>query len=405
MLTTQTIQITHATTPTATRDTTGTTHPEHIPAPGRRGARPSARTDLTGTFPELAAARAHLAAVVALLPLADTDGSLEILRAEEAGYQRVAASLPGRVIGFNNAVNAALAGRRAQMSAKLTVADAELATHDATSGTDASVPEGVRSSARSLAANMAWRLRRELEHLTTLTLAFNAGLTGTYVRPFLPGVSQATADDIEAAATLGLMTAIDTFNPAKGSFGSWAYVRIQREVLNAVRFADHAHLSHGDFEARPKILAAREQLAGHGTDRREPSVVEIAAATGFTTTLIERVLTRPAASLDAPTRSDVPDSASRGELIAQDGPGVDTQVIGALRASVLTQVGLSVLDDRQRYVLNRRYGLDGSEPGSGSEIGKELGLSREGVRQIEARAMARLLHPVTLRRLVRDGRR
>jgi RNA polymerase sigma factor (sigma-70 family) len=53
----------------------------------------------------------------------------------------------------------------------------------------------------------------------------------------------------------------------------------------------------------------------------------------------------------------------------------------------------SLLDERERRVLSLRYGLDRGEPRTPEEVGQLVNLSRERVRQIEARALARLRHP------------
>ena len=54
---------------------------------------------------------------------------------------------------------------------------------------------------------------------------------------------------------------------------------------------------------------------------------------------------------------------------------------------------LAVLDERERYILTLRFGLDRGEPRTPDEVGQLVNLSRERVRQIEARALARLRHP------------
>ena len=58
---------------------------------------------------------------------------------------------------------------------------------------------------------------------------------------------------------LGLYEAVTTFDPDRGrTFASWATMVMKRNVREAVRQADHPHLSAADFEARPRVLAALE---------------------------------------------------------------------------------------------------------------------------------------------------
>jgi RNA polymerase sigma factor (sigma-70 family) len=54
---------------------------------------------------------------------------------------------------------------------------------------------------------------------------------------------------------------------------------------------------------------------------------------------------------------------------------------------------MRILDRRERRILTMRFGLDGREPATSRDIAAELDLSRERVRQIEARALSKLRHP------------
>lgn len=327
------------------------------------------------------------AVVVAGLDVLDTTGCLTELARYRPAYIRAARRAGKRSpeAEFYNAVNGPLFRRRAE--SKERVEELEALSPDE------------RTPADRIAGR---RARRELEQLTELIVRFNYGMTRKYVRLFTSNTSREDSDDFQGAAILGLMNSIDTFDPDRGKFGSWAYKRIQREVLRAVRDADYKSMNHGDFERRPDIMRAYAKLAGPN-EERTPTFEEVAAAVGCTVDLVKRVLAAPHLdSIHATVGSD--GETELGDLIPDTGQSIDDQVIGAMDVAALTQFGLSVLDAREHYVLARRFGLDGEPVQCLSSIGKQLRLSREAVRQIEAKALARLLHPSVLSRIVRHGR-
>jgi RNA polymerase primary sigma factor len=101
-----------------------------------------------------------------------------------------------------------------------------------------------------------------------------------------------------------------------------------------------------------------------------------------------REAARAVTSLDRPVGDN--GDASLGDLVAGESPPVDEEVHLSLAEEALHKA-LAELPERERHVLGMRYGLaDGGEPTSLEEIGRRLGLTRERVRQIEARALERL---------------
>ena len=248
----------------------------------------------------------------------------------------------------------------------------------------------------------AERKKRRLDDITTEIIRFNYGLVRSYVKKFTSNTSREDSADFEAAAIVGLMRAIDSFDIDKGRFGSWAYKPIVREVLRAVRDADHPNMNPGDFERRPDILRA---LAGlqEGDDDYNPSFAEIAAEAGVTIEQVGRVLDAPHLdSLSTPVGDD--GDASLGDLIEDRHHDVEGAVMSALTISALDDYGLKVLDSRELLVLARRFGLDCEPEQKLAGIGAMLGLSREAVRQVEAKALAKIQHPVVLRKIQRQGR-
>jgi|GEM_PF-2566105 len=246
------------------------------------------------------------------------------------------------------------------------------------------------------------RLRRLLDAVTTEIVTFNLGLVRSYCRRFTSNSSREDSADFEAAGMLGLMRAIDSFDPAQGRFGHWAFKPIQREVLRAVRDADHPNVNLGDFERRPEILRAFRHLQGDD-ERYTPSYEEVAVVVGATVDQVRRVLAPP--RLDS-VHQPVGDAgeATLGETIEATGPGPETVVVSSMTLAALKTYGLAALDPRELYVLVRRFGLDGEPEEKLADIGVTLSLSREAVRQIEAKALAKIQHPLVLRKIQRHGR-
>jgi RNA polymerase sigma factor (sigma-70 family) len=266
------------------------------------------------------------------------------------------------------------------------------------------VVEKLHAIERDLSRREQEKLHRSLRELNDVTyeiIELNYGLVRSYTKIFSSRASREDAEDFEAAAVVGLMRAIDSFDPTKGKFGQWAYKPIQREVLRAVREAEFKTMAPGDFERRPAILKSFNTL----TDSlgRSPSSAEVAEDTGMTLEQVRRVLEAPRVdSLSAMVGEDRDTELS--EIIPAGGPDIAEQVSGAAMLTALEQYGLSALDQREKFVLTRRFGLDFEPEQNLSTIGEELHLSREAVRQVEAKALAKIQHPLVLRRIYRNGR-
>jgi RNA polymerase sigma factor (sigma-70 family) len=239
-------------------------------------------------------------------------------------------------------------------------------------------------------------LRRRLDDVTSQIVSYNLGLVRSYTRRFKGMANAADREEFEAAGMLGLMRAVDTYNPEFGTFGQWAFKPIQREVLRAVRDTDHANLNHSDFEKRPAILRAFRELQGLD-ESYTPSDEEVAATACVTVAQVRRVLAPP--KVDSMYQSAGDDEGELAETIPSADPGVDAQVLSRVTLGALETVGLRALDARELYVIARRFGLDGEPIEKLADIGDTLNLSREAVRQIESKALAKLQHPLVLRKL------
>ena len=248
------------------------------------------------------------------------------------------------------------------------------------------------------------RIARDIDSVTTEIIQFNYGLVRSYTKKFTSNSSKEDSADFEASAVVGLMRAIESFDPSKGRFGQWAYKPIQREVLRAVRDADFKSMNPGDFERRPDILRAlaRLQKERQNEGRQIPNV-EVAKEAGVTVDQVRRVLEAP--RLDSIHQHVGEDGDTElGDLIEGDDIDVEGSVIASMTLTALEDYGLKALDKRELLVLVRRFGLDCEPEQKLASIGEVLGLSREAVRQVESKALAKIQHPVILRKIHRYGR-
>jgi len=139
-------------------------------------------------------------------------------------------------------------------------------------------------------------------------------------------------------------------------------------------------------EREQRISKAERELAPRlGRDPEDEEVAEHARLTVDQVREV-RAAARSVTSLDRPLTDE---GGVFGDLVADDTDDPDEEIDVSLRQDALMSA-LADLPERDRDIVTLRYGLGGAEPVSLEEIGRRLGLTRERVRQIESRALARL---------------
>jgi RNA polymerase primary sigma factor len=199
--------------------------------------------------------------------------------------------------------------------------------------------------------------------------------------------------DLISAGNLGLMTAADRFDGGRGfKFISYAVWWIRQSILQSV--ADQARTVRLPLNKLSQLREITETARRLGQGREsEPNVDEIAAELDISTQdVVHTVLSaRSIRSLDEAFDSDddrnLLDTLADAEQGAPDSAAVDESA----RRQVAELLGS--LDEREGYVVLRYFGLDGDEPLTLDQIGTQLGVTRERVRQIKERALSRLRGP------------
>jgi RNA polymerase sigma factor (sigma-70 family) len=194
--------------------------------------------------------------------------------------------------------------------------------------------------------------------------------------------------DLIQEGNLGLMKAIDRFQYRRGfkfsTYATWwirqAITRSVADTGRTIRLPSHV------VEALKAVAKTRKQLARE--TGRQPTIQEVADRAGMSVGKVMLILRSgaPMVSLDAPLTEDV----LFGESVA-DASGM-TPEAPVLEQDTLKQVNqaLESLPERERRVIELRYGIANSREHTLDEVGKRLGVTRERARQIEAQAMRRL---------------
>lgn len=203
--------------------------------------------------------------------------------------------------------------------------------------------------------------------------------------------------DLIEEGNLGLIHAIEKFEPERGfrfsTYATW-WIRqsIERAIMNQSRTIRLP--VHVIKEINLILRAMRHLELANG---RETSIENIAHLIDRPAKAVRRaiMLNEHIASLDAPLEIDPEHSIA--DIMPDDNALEAEHLLQQQRIGELITDWVKQLPQRQRYVLERRYGLLGREIGTREEIAAELGLTRERVRQIQIEAFNQL------RRMIRQG--
>jgi RNA polymerase primary sigma factor len=205
--------------------------------------------------------------------------------------------------------------------------------------------------------------------------------------------------DLIQEGNTGLMRAVDKYEYRRGyKFSTYATWWIRQAITRAI--ADHARtirIPVHMIETMSRIRSASKIL--HQELGREPTIEEIATEVGMSVQETRRVLniSKHPISLDRPI-GDSEDSYF-GDFIEDD--DVDSPVASATQEMLKERIDmvLKTLSYREREIIKLRYGIGDGYTYTLEEVGRIFKVTRERVRQVEAKAIRKLQHPVRARKL------
>ncbi len=235
-------------------------------------------------------------------------------------------------------------------------------------------------------------LRHELEVAKTIMVNSNLRLVVSIARYYIH--NEMPFSDIIQEGNIGLMRAVFRFDARRGNrFSTYATWWIKQSITRALMDKTRTIRLPIHFIEKQKLYYRSVQNLRDDL-RREPTLHEISRTSNISLVKITEILEGARDTISLETPAGEGDDVTLKDFIGTPSElSPDEELINKQRSEQIDKL-LSTLNEREKFVLTLRYGLGNNPEQTLAEIGRQLQISRERVRQIAQQALTRLRHPI-----------